>query len=70
MKLEQQLLERYGVLMDMDDVAGLMKIKRQSVYQQIYRGEMNLPHIKEGKKYLFPSSSVAQYLVGLMSTPN
>ena len=56
--------------MDMDDVAGLMKIKRQSVYQQIYRGEMNLPHIKEGKKYLFPSSSVAQYLVGLMSTPN
>jgi excisionase family DNA binding protein len=70
MKLEQQLLERYGVLMDLDDVAGLMKIKRQSLYQQIYRGEMNLPHIKEGKKYLFPSSSVAQYLEGLMSTPN
>lgn len=70
MKLEQQLLERYGVLMDMDDVAGLLKIKRQSVYQQIYRGQMNLPHIKEGKRYLFPSCGVAQYLEGLMSTPN
>ena len=70
MKLEQQLLERYGVFMDLNDLADLIKVKRQSVYQQIYRGDLKLPHIKEGKKYLFPTSGVAQYLEGVMSSPN
>lgn len=67
MRLEQLLLERYGVFMTMDNVAELMKMKRASLYQQIYNGTLHLPHIKEGKKYLFPSNEVAQYLESLTS---
>jgi excisionase family DNA binding protein len=70
MTLEDSLLKRYGIFMNIDDVAELMKIKRTSVYQQIYNGTLQLPHIKEGKKYLFPSHDVAQYLESLISRPN
>jgi len=62
MKLEELILEKYGIFMNMDDVAELMKIKKTSLYQQIYQGTLDLPHIKEGKKYLFPSYDVAKYL--------
>lgn len=70
MKLEQLLLDRYGVFMNMDDVAELMKVKKTSLYQQIYNGTLQLPHIKEGKKYLFPSHDVAQYLERNISRPD
>ena len=70
MKLEQLLLDRYGVFMNMDDVAELMRVKKTSLYQQIYNGTLQLPHIKEGKKYLFPSYDVALYLDGKMSKSN
>jgi hypothetical protein len=70
MKLEELLLDRYGVFMNMDDVADLMKIKKTSLYQQIYNGTFQLPHIKEGKKYLFPSHDVALYLESVMYRPN
>ena len=70
MKLEQLLLDRYGVFMNIDDVAELMKIKRTSVYQKIYLGTLQLPHIKEGKKYLFPSHDVARYLESNISRPD
>jgi excisionase family DNA binding protein len=56
--------------MNMDDVAELMKVKKTSLYQQIYNGTLQLPHIKEGKKYLFPSYDVALYLGGKMSKSN
>ena len=69
MTLEDSLLKRYGIFMNIDDVAELMKIKRTSVYQQIYNGTLLLPHIKEGKKYLFPSDEVAQYLERQISRP-
>jgi excisionase family DNA binding protein len=70
MTLEESILKRYGIFMNIDDVAELMKIKRTSVYQQIYLGTLQLPHIKEGKKYLFPSHDVAQYLESLIYRPN
>jgi hypothetical protein len=56
--------------MNMDDVAELMKVKKTSLYQQIYNGTFQLPHIKEGKKYLFPSYDVALYLDGKLSKSN
>jgi excisionase family DNA binding protein len=59
--MEKLLLEKYGPLMDIEELAILLRIKRQSVYQQIYRGQLDLPHIKRGKKYLFPTQGVAQY---------
>jgi len=48
--------------MDLPEVASLLKVAPQSVYQQIYRGKLDVPHIKHGKKYLFPTPEVASYL--------
>jgi|TARA_B110000208_G_scaffold181041_1_gene231351 excisionase family DNA binding protein len=62
MKLETSLVEKYGIFMDMEDLADLLKIKRESMYQQIYNGKLDIPHVKRGKKYLFPSNEVAVYL--------
>ena len=48
--------------MDMDDLAGTLKIKRESLYQRIYYGRMCIPHMKNGKKYLFKTEDVAEYI--------
>lgn len=60
--MEDLLVEKYGPLMDLPEVASLLKLAPQSVYQQIYRGKLDVPHIKHGKKYLFPTPEVASYL--------
>jgi len=60
--VEDLLVEKYGPLMDLPEVASLLKLAPQSVYQQIYRGKLDVPHIKHGKKYLFPTPEVASYL--------
>lgn len=60
--MEELLLEKYGPLMDLFEVATLLKLEQKSMYQQIYRGKLDVPHIKHGKKYLFPTPEVASYL--------
>jgi hypothetical protein len=40
----------------------LLKIKRQSMYLNIYHGRLDIPHAKLGKKYLFPTTQVASFL--------
>ena len=60
--MEAMLMREYGPLMDLFDMAQLLKIEPKSVYQQIYRGKLDVPHIKHGKKYLFPTPEVASYL--------
>ena len=61
------LLSRYGVFMDMAELAEVLRIKRETLYQQIYLGKMDIPHVKRGKKYLFPTEGVAKYLEDLTS---
>mgnify|MGYP005657547423 CR=1 FL=1 len=60
--MEAMLVSQYGPFMDIDELAGLLKIKRQSMYQSIYHGRLEIPHAKLGKKYLFPTPSVAKFL--------
>ena len=60
--MEELLLRQYGPLMDLLEVATLLKLEQKSMYQQIYRGKLDVPHIKHGKKYLFPTPEVASYL--------
>jgi len=67
--MDELLLNKYGPLMDLEELAALLRIKRQSVYQQIYRGQLDLPHIKRGKKYLFPTQGVAQYFTSQLNLP-
>ena len=62
MPLTNLLLEKYGPFMDLQELADLLRLKKTSVYQQIYLGQLDIPHIKRGKKYLFPTSETADFL--------
>lgn len=61
MSLTEWLLEKHGPFMDLQELADLQRIKKTSVYQQIYLGNLDIPHVKRGKKYLFPTTEVAKY---------
>ena len=67
MILREVLEKKYGPFMDVNELSELLKIKRQSMYQQIYHGRLVIPHAKLGKKYLFPTSEVADYLQKMVS---
>jgi hypothetical protein len=56
------LSAQFGPFMDLEELATLFRIKKESMYQQIYNGKLDLPHVKRGKKYLFPTHEVALYL--------
>ena len=62
MPLTELLQKKYGPLMDLQELADLLRLKKTSVYQQIYLGQLDIPHIKRGKKYLFPTTETAEYL--------
>jgi|TARA_R110000823_G_scaffold46894_1_gene119946 hypothetical protein len=66
MPLTELLQKKYGPLMDLQELADLLRLKKTSVYQQIYLGQLDIPHIKRGKKYLFPTTETAEYLQGQM----
>ena len=68
--MNEVLLEKYGPLMDIDALAELMHLKRQSLYQSIYHGRLDIPHFKQGKKYLFATHEVAKYIDERMNYPN
>ena len=66
MPLTELLQNKYGPLMDLQELADLLRLKKTSVYQQIYLGQLDIPHIKRGKKYLFPTTETAEYLQAQM----
>lgn len=68
--MERLLIERYGPFMDLEELAEVLRIKKQSVYQQIYRGQLDIPHVKRGKKYLFPTQEVAKYFTARLNLPD
>lgn len=65
--MEKILMDQYGPFMDLADLAEVLKIKKESLYQQIYRGGLAIPHVKHGKKYLFPTFEVAAYFTTQLS---
>ena len=62
------LSDKYGPFMDLGELAGLFKLKKESLYQQIYKGQLDISHVKRGKKYLFPTHEVSQYLTDNLNT--
>lgn len=62
-EMREILLEKYGLFMNLVEVAELFRLERDTLYQQIYRGDLDLPHLKRGKKYLFPTHKIHEYLV-------
>jgi len=62
MDLIEWLTNKYGPFMDMEELSEMLRLKKTTLYQQIYQGKLDIPHIKRGKKYLFPTSEVALYM--------
>lgn len=62
MELNEWLTERHGPLMDLEDLAQLLRLQKTTLYQQIYKGRLDIPHFRRGKKYLFPTAEVAKYV--------
>ena len=56
------LISQYGPFMDLAELANLLKLKVQTLYNQLVKGLLEIPHFKNGKKYLFPTEAVAEYL--------
>lgn len=62
MNLQQQMSEKYGIFMDVSELAEVLKISKRGIYQQLYLDTIELPYLREGKKYLFPTTEVATFL--------
>lgn len=69
MDLTEYLMDKYGPFMDLAELAVLLRIKRATIYNQIHAGRLDVPHVKRGKRYLFPTLAVAEYLDSLVQTP-
>ena len=61
--LRNHLSETYGPLMDLDDLANTLRLKKQTLYQRIYLNKLHIPRIKNGKKYLFQTTDVAEFIM-------
>ena len=68
MEMHQILSDKYGPFMDLSELASLFRLKKESLYQQIYKGQLDISHVKRGKKYLFPTHEVSQYLTDNLNT--
>ena len=62
MTLAELIVKEHGAVLDLAELAALLKITKQSMYQQIYQGKLDIDHVKRGKKYLFLATDVADYL--------
>ena len=48
----------YQHFLDSEELAKLLKISKKTLYSQISAGTLDLPYMKNGKKYLFPTTAV------------
>lgn len=69
MNFSSKMSEKYGFFMDIVELADLMRIKRSTLYNQIYNKKLPLPFVKRGKRYLFPTAEVAKYLEEELQLP-
>jgi len=53
------------VFLNVDEVACLLKISRESVYTRICRGTFPIRYCKFGRLVRFPAEEVEQYLASL-----
>ena len=62
--LMDSLTDQYGPIMDLDEVAAALRLKKQTLYQQMYHNKFDIPRMKNGKKYLFLTADVVDHLCG------
>ena len=60
--MKEALVTTYGQFMTVADVAEVLNVSNQTLYNKSSTGELEVPHYKLGKKLLFPTPAVADYI--------
>ena len=66
--MTEWMLEKYGPFMDVGELAGVLKIQKTTLYNQLYANKVDLPYVKRGKKYLFPTTEVVSQMQAALRT--
>jgi len=66
--MTEWMLEKYGPFMDVGELAEVLKIKKTTLYNQLYADKVGLPYVKRGKKYLFPTTAVVFQMQAALRT--
>ena len=62
-QLSEAMIQQYGPIMDIVNLAEALHISRQGIYKQIDEGRFEIDHFKHGKKYLFSTQKVVKALL-------
>jgi len=66
--MTEWILNKYGPFMDVTELAEVLKIQRTTLYNQLYADKVDLPYVKRGKKYLFPTVQVVEHMEAALRT--
>ena len=69
MDMQERMLAEYGFFLDLNDLAFILKVSKTTLYWQIHHGKIDMPFVKRGKKYLFPTAEVAKVLEASVERP-
>ena len=60
--MQQHLESKYGLFMTVENLAELSKTHRQTIYNKLYKGTLDIPYWKMGRNYLFSTQAVAEHI--------
>ena len=66
--MTEWMLTKDGPFMDVTELAEVLKIQRTTLYNQLYADKVDLPYVKRGKKYLFPTVQVVEHMEAALRT--
>lgn len=66
--MTEWMLDKYGPFLDVTELADILKIQRSTLYNQLYADKVDIPYVKRGKKYLFPTVQVVEYMESALRT--
>lgn len=66
--MQDALQDRYGPFMTIADVSEALNIEKQTLYNQSCKGDLEIPHVKMGKRILFPTAGVGDYLLAKLAS--
>lgn len=60
--LKDDLIERYGITMSVQDIAEVMHMRPASIYNKLSRNDFDIPIFKIGRKVVAYTKDVSDYL--------
>ena len=60
--MKEEIQERYGPFMTVEDLADLVKVNKQTIYNSLYDESLGIPHWRMGRRYLFPTDGVIAHI--------